>query len=537
MTPSTPSWSRAAWVWFVVLTTAVMARVFNLDESFWIDEAMSAAMIAHPWDALMTRVGFSDVHPPGYYLLLKAWAEVFGSSDWALRSLSLISSLGTIALVTNWTLSRFGVWTSLFAGLALSTSTFHVHYATEARSYALFGFVSVAFFLSLERWITRGNRRALFVASVCEWLAVMLHYYGFIAVIVANLFVLLRGRRVPDAFAWWRSQAWVLVALSPWLGVLFVQVFHLPSSMTGHLSDTLPVDRIVAAMGASPSAGPMWLGVLSGLLTLSIAAWGSKHLHLLQTQEHQARPTRLLELCVLLCLAAIAPLLTPLVMPLSETLLELYLGELTKVYGLLIFGAIVLGLCGRYSHRYEGVLTGSPIILFILVGPLVVLMMHQLKPILFLRNQLVFLPFIILVAAAGFSVLPRSARLCILTAWLGLAPLSLANGPDNFMPRQDFQGVTQHLDGQGADELWVLPGWDTLGVERYGPGDLHLRGCSATQDVAPQGQTAWILLSRPERFDVDQQEVLEHLAPLYRLVEVTLWSGHRGAMRLLQLSR
>ena len=100
MTSATSSRSSTAWVWLLVIGVAALLRTLNLWESFWIDEVMSAAVIEEPWDILVTRVGFSDVHPPGYYLFLKSWSALFGTSDVALRALSWLASIGATVWVT-----------------------------------------------------------------------------------------------------------------------------------------------------------------------------------------------------------------------------------------------------------------------------------------------------------------------------------------------------------------------------------------------------------------------------------------------------
>ncbi len=89
-----------------VLLIALALRVPSLLEGFWIDEVMSAAIITDPWGLMLTRIGFTDVHPPGYYVLLKLWSSGVGESDMALRTLSLVSGIATVALLMVWIKER-----------------------------------------------------------------------------------------------------------------------------------------------------------------------------------------------------------------------------------------------------------------------------------------------------------------------------------------------------------------------------------------------------------------------------------------------
>ena len=57
--------------------------------SIWFDEAFSAYLIQFSyWDILVFTA--EDVHPPVYYWLLKAWSTLFGTTEFALRSLSVV---------------------------------------------------------------------------------------------------------------------------------------------------------------------------------------------------------------------------------------------------------------------------------------------------------------------------------------------------------------------------------------------------------------------------------------------------------------
>ena len=211
--------------------------------------------------------------------------------------------------------------------------------------------------------------------------------------------------------------------------------------------------------------------------------------------------------------------------------------ELPTAYGLIALSGGVIALCAWFSPRHGGLSSLSPVIWFIVLGPLLIVMIHQIKPILFLRNMMLFLPFIVLAAAAGLSRTPRLAQLCMIGLWVGLAPLSLAQGPETFMPRQDFKGVAQSLVEDEVDELWVLPSWDAMGVERYADSAFRVQGVSSAQAIGQRTSEVWILLSRPERFSVSEAEVIEALSPRFAPAHVRQFSGHRGKMRLIQMRR
>ncbi|WP_197444089.1 glycosyltransferase family 39 protein [Maioricimonas rarisocia] len=93
-----PNTRRAVWLG-IILLAGLLLRATGLDaRSLWYDEALSSATIRFDWtEIIVRRATAGSVHPPLYYLLLKAWSRAFGSSDAALRSLSLVAGLCGIA--------------------------------------------------------------------------------------------------------------------------------------------------------------------------------------------------------------------------------------------------------------------------------------------------------------------------------------------------------------------------------------------------------------------------------------------------------
>ena len=65
--------------------------------SIWFDEAFSAYIIRFNFSEIWHYTSV-DVHPPLYYFLLKIWSLFFGSSDFALRSMSAFFGALTIIL-------------------------------------------------------------------------------------------------------------------------------------------------------------------------------------------------------------------------------------------------------------------------------------------------------------------------------------------------------------------------------------------------------------------------------------------------------
>src|SRR5690606_23311503 len=66
--------------------------------ALWLDEAQSVAIARVPLRDLPATLQ-TDGAPPLYYAVLHVWMQLFGSGDWAVRSLSVLASLATIPVI------------------------------------------------------------------------------------------------------------------------------------------------------------------------------------------------------------------------------------------------------------------------------------------------------------------------------------------------------------------------------------------------------------------------------------------------------
>ncbi len=79
---------------------AVLIRCWGIgSRSFWMDEAYSAWFISLSWSELWFETPRYEPHPPAYYSLLKLWSYLAGESSAALRGLSALAGIATVAVV------------------------------------------------------------------------------------------------------------------------------------------------------------------------------------------------------------------------------------------------------------------------------------------------------------------------------------------------------------------------------------------------------------------------------------------------------
>ncbi|MDY6875420.1 MAG: glycosyltransferase family 39 protein [Chloroflexota bacterium] len=200
---------------FLILLLAAGLRFYRLDaQSFWNDEGNSARIAERTID-LILEGSAGDIHPPGYYLLLHCWRALFGQSEFALRSLSVVA--GLVLIVFTYLLGHhlFGQTTGLMAAFLGATSPFAVYYSQEARMYALLAAVSAASTYMLLRLLANDTGQKPGFAEKTWFLAYVLTAAAGLYIQYAFSFVLLVHNGIFGL--WWLAVARRSVYRGRWL--------------------------------------------------------------------------------------------------------------------------------------------------------------------------------------------------------------------------------------------------------------------------------------------------------------------------------
>ena len=160
--PPSPSWALPpAWEGSLLALAALITTFYRIGHtSLWADEGNSAAQAMRPLGELIRRAAL-DIHPPLYYVLLHLWAQIFGTSEGALRALSALFAVGTVLLLWLTTRILWGQGTARVAGLLAALHPFLVYYAQEARMYTLLVFWAVLAVYAFLRIVLKEGRARL----------------------------------------------------------------------------------------------------------------------------------------------------------------------------------------------------------------------------------------------------------------------------------------------------------------------------------------------------------------------------------------
>lgn len=209
----------------VILIGAAVYLAGCFQNSIWFDEAYTVGLLQQNFFR-MIWVSVFDVHPPLYYMMLKIFTLIFGSSLPVMRIFSAIGAilfclLGYTHIRRDYG-EKLGFWFSFFAVTFTSISA----YACQIRMYTwAMLFVALAAFYGFR--VSRNpNKRDTLFFILSSLAAAYTHHFAFFTVCAINIFLLVRWRKDDRPMKdWFRLAAFQIVPYLPGAAILFCQTF------------------------------------------------------------------------------------------------------------------------------------------------------------------------------------------------------------------------------------------------------------------------------------------------------------------------
>ena len=140
---------------------AFSLRLYGIEhQNIWFDESYSWNETLRSTSQIIIHAATSDVHPPLYYVLLKFWVVLWGDSTAAMRSLSLLFTMGSMGFAYLIMKQLKNDKALLLGCLLLAISPYQIYFAQEIRMYSLLALLntaSVYFYLKLADSQWKGN--------------------------------------------------------------------------------------------------------------------------------------------------------------------------------------------------------------------------------------------------------------------------------------------------------------------------------------------------------------------------------------------
>jgi hypothetical protein len=303
----------------LLVLVSLFLRSRQLHAGFWIDEGISVGIAHEHWTSIPHRLR-QDGSPPLYYMLLGIWVRLFGDSEAATHTLSLVFGLACVPLAYFATRAVFGRTAALAATVIAALDPFLTYYAHETRMYELEALLS------------------LVVATV---LLAYSHNWGLFLCVGLAAATLAFARDRLRLFA--IAAGGVAVLYAPWLPTLLSQARH-----TGAPWSTRPsVHDLFLSAGTVIGGDAAYVA----LVLVGGAALGALVVHQ-RTQERREIAALLTVIGVTVVVAFIASQISP---------------AWTARYFAVIFGPVVL-VAGQALARARGLGLATLIALVFVYG-------------------------------------------------------------------------------------------------------------------------------------------------------------------------
>lgn len=231
-------------LWIYPVFFGVLLRTYGMTaSSIWHDEGYTMWLLRYNPLEIISRTA-RDVHPPGYYLIAKLWVSVFGTSELAIRSLSILFSIGIVYLVYKIVEKLYSKESAFWASMLVAFSPFMVRFAQEARMYGVVAFFTTLGTYFLVKFSKEKNSRALILYALSMTVAIYTQYYAFfvimvqwiiVAAITPGFFTLKWGKSFKKhagifGLKWWLAGLAPVILYLPWFPVAYRQVTRVSGS-------------------------------------------------------------------------------------------------------------------------------------------------------------------------------------------------------------------------------------------------------------------------------------------------------------------
>ena len=240
------------------------------NHGFDLDEAVTWSLTRSLKDVIPLAI--TDCHPPLYWILQTVWTSLFGTSEAAFRSLSMVFSLLSFLLLgvcVRDAQSSNKTWAILAIALVFCLLPYDIHFSRYARNYTMLVFLCSLFSYLFFRLVVFDERRYFpYVALV-----------GILALYTNNIALMCIGAAVAAGVLAKRTRANLLTAAKlglilavgwiPWAIVMPIQIVHTTVSVRIFEQSLwsiteVPVGKFLALLNPHPSGldGPGYGGTL-----------------------------------------------------------------------------------------------------------------------------------------------------------------------------------------------------------------------------------------------------------------------------------
>lgn len=319
--------------------------------SIWFDEAFSSYLIRFNfWD--IAKYTSTDVHPPLYYWVLKLWSLIFGNTDLALRSMSVM--FGGVAVIFGYLLTHrlFNKNAARISLIFMVLSPMVVRYSQEMRMYTMVAAIALAATYTLTFAINSKKRTPWIVYGILVSLGMWTHYFSALIWITHWIWradIIRRTTKKSKFIKTFFSRGWILahvVAIGlyvPWLPLLMTQIMII--QVGGFWIPAVTPDTVINFLTnafyyqqASEITGWLALGFMA---TLVLMLWLAFKVYKMQNEQDRQS----YRLIMMLAFVPLVLLLLTSMPPLRPSFVDRYL--IPSTFFIYLFIGLTLALSSK----------------------------------------------------------------------------------------------------------------------------------------------------------------------------------------------
>ncbi len=204
-------------------------RFYKIEkESLWNDELASWERSNQDSLNKVLSLARSDVHPPGYQILLYFVIGFLGDSEFWLRFPSAIAGIVSILFIYLIGRKIYSEWEGLISAALMAILWFPIYYSQEARAYSfllLFSMLSFYFWIIVLEEFRKGEIDLInsFFFVLFSTITCYLHYFGLLFVVLQSIGTFLMFFRRKKILTFLFLYTIILILYIPWIPSMLEQ--------------------------------------------------------------------------------------------------------------------------------------------------------------------------------------------------------------------------------------------------------------------------------------------------------------------------
>ncbi len=269
----------------LILLCSTFLLFLNLEFlSFSVDEFYNVEIdVNHPTDILRELVHGSDLHPSLSHFISHIWMRIFGTSEWAARSVWALIGVLVIAMIYRWGKMTIASSTGLLAAIILVSLPTFLLYTRFVKYYSLTIALALLTAIMFVSWLRSPSVARLAVYSGVLTLYLYTDYFGPATWIIWSNIITVSLMLQRSAHLSLRSWKWFIIgqAISgvlwfPWIFTAFLQADTVFSMGTADLAGqglgfVLNIMQALYAFAVGETVFPWHIAGIIGTAIVSVA--------------------------------------------------------------------------------------------------------------------------------------------------------------------------------------------------------------------------------------------------------------------------